>query len=58
MDHHEQHRKEREERKKHEKEHERESEDGIRTIHPAWFVALGTVFIFAIIATWIVIASR
>jgi type VI protein secretion system component VasF len=61
MDHHEQHhqhhQKEREERIKNEKHREHKSDSGIRTIHPAWFVALGTVLIFLVIMTWILVAS-
>jgi hypothetical protein len=56
MDHHEQHHqhheKERQERIRHEKERERESEQLPRKIHPAWFVALGTVLIVLVVVTW------
>ena len=61
MDHHEQHHqhhhKEREERIKHEEERERESEKTLRTIHPAWFVVLGSVLIVLAVLTWLWIGS-
>jgi hypothetical protein len=57
MDHHQQHemhhKKERELEKKHEKEHDRIEEQQVRKIHPAWFVAIGVVFIMLIVLVWI-----
>ncbi len=61
MDHHEQHhehhQKERAEHKKHEKEREHRSESGVRTIHPVWFVAFGSVLIFLVIMAWILVST-
>jgi cell division septal protein FtsQ len=53
--HHQHHRKEREHEKKEQKEHEREQEKQLRVIHPAWFVALGVVFIGLIVFVWTVL---
>jgi hypothetical protein len=50
--HHEQHRKEREEHKKEQKQYEGYEEKQIRTIHPAWFVAIGIVLIAAVVLVW------
>ena len=59
MDHHEQHhqhhQKEREHRIEHEKLHERKEEKLPRTIHPLWFVVLGTVLIALVVLTWVLI---
>jgi hypothetical protein len=56
MDHHEQHHqhheKEREQRIKHEEERERRSEHLPRRIHPAWFVALGSVLVALVVLIW------
>jgi hypothetical protein len=56
MDHHEQHhlhhQKEREHEKKERKEHEHEQEKKLRSIHPAWFVALGIVLILLVVLVW------
>jgi type VI protein secretion system component VasF len=56
MDHHEQHhlhhQKEREHEKKEHKAHEHEQEKMLRTIHPAWFVAMGIVLILLIVLVW------
>ena len=56
MDHHQQHemhhKKERELENKHEKDHEREVEKQVRRTHPAWFVAMGVVFIILIVLVW------
>jgi len=56
MDHHQQHHqhheKEREHKKKLEKEHEHQQEQELRSIHPAWFVAVGVVLIAAVILVW------
>jgi hypothetical protein len=52
--HHQHHRKEREHAKEKRKEHEHEQEQqtGLRAIHPAWFVAVGVVFIALIVLVW------
>ena len=50
--HHQHHQKEREEHKKERKEHEHVDEQQLRVIHPAWFLALGVLFIVLIILTW------
>jgi hypothetical protein len=56
MDHHQQHREhhqnERERRIEHEKEAEGREEKEPRSIHPAWLVGLGGVFIVIIILGW------
>jgi hypothetical protein len=59
MDHHEQHHqhheKEREERYRHEKEAERRAEKSPRSIHPAWFVAIGVALVLLVLALWMTI---
>jgi type VI protein secretion system component VasF len=55
--HHQHHEKEREEKIKHEKERERNEDNQIRKMHPAWFVGLGVVLIFAVVFFWIWVAS-
>jgi type VI protein secretion system component VasF len=55
--HHQHHEKEREEKIKHEKERERNEDNDIRTMHPAWFVVMGIVLIFAVVFVWIWAAS-
>jgi type VI protein secretion system component VasF len=50
--HHEQHKKEREHENKLKKEHEARAENQPRRIHPAWFVALGSVLIVVIVLFW------
>jgi hypothetical protein len=58
MDHKEQHhlhhQKEREHEKREHKahEHEQEKKTGLSSIHPAWFVGLGTVLIVLIVVLW------
>jgi hypothetical protein len=51
-EHHLHHRKEREREIQHENEWERRQEAQVRTIHPAWFVALGAVLIAGVVAAW------
>lgn len=59
MNHHEHHRehhdKEREKRIEHEKARERQDERQPRTIHPLWFLVLGTTLIVAVVLMWIFI---
>jgi hypothetical protein len=50
--HHEQHRKEREHEKHVRKEHEHQEERSTRSIHPAWFIAIGSILIIAIVVFW------
>lgn len=50
--HHQHHEKEREHKKVEEKQHERQWEKKARTIHPAWFVALGVILIFLVVLVW------
>jgi hypothetical protein len=56
MDHHEQHHqhheKDREWHKKQEKERDQRSEKGDRSIHPAWFIAIGVVLIGLVLLVW------
>lgn len=52
QEHHQQHRKEREHHIEQQKAHERAEEAKPRTIHPAWFVFLGSAFILLIVLTW------
>ncbi len=56
MDHQEQHhlhhRKEREDRIEREKLAERAEEQQLRTIHPVWFLVVGTVLVFLVILAW------
>src|SRR5580693_2817933 len=47
--HHEHHRKSREEHKKEQKEYEAHEETTVRTIHPAWFVAIGILLIAGVV---------
>ncbi len=51
-EHHQHHRKERELKKEHEKEREREEDKRVIFFHPAWFVALGVVFIAVAVLVW------
>jgi len=57
MDHHEQHhqhhQKEREERLAHEQQAERREDEGLRQIHPAWFVAVGAALLVLVVLVWI-----
>jgi hypothetical protein len=59
MDHQEQHhlhhQKEREHEKKEHKLHEQQQERQVRTIHPAWFVGIGSALIAIIILVWILV---
>lgn len=52
--HHQHHQKEREQEKKEHKAHEQEQEKkgGLSSIHPAWFVGLGTVLIVVVVLLW------
>jgi len=56
MDHHEKHHlhhdKEREHKKEERKQHEHEEEKQLRSIHPAWFLAIGVVLIAAVVVLW------
>jgi type VI protein secretion system component VasF len=50
---HEQHHQEERGRKKDErKQHEQAQQARLRTIHPAWFVVLGVILIFAVVISW------
>ena len=51
--HHQHHQKEREHKVQHEKEHERQGERLPGRVHPAWFLALGTVLILLVVLVWI-----
>ncbi|HMF13511.1 MAG TPA: hypothetical protein VKE94_14430 [Gemmataceae bacterium] len=55
--HHQQHQKEREREKHREAEREREVMREPRTIHPAWFVAVGVVLVVAAVLVWTFILS-
>jgi hypothetical protein len=50
--HHEHHRKEREHHKEERKRHEHEQERQPGTIHPAWFLVLGIILVFGVVAVW------
>jgi type VI protein secretion system component VasF len=56
MNHHEQHHQhhqhEREKRIEQDKLRERESDRSPRKIHPAWFLALGTVLVGLVVLIW------
>jgi type II secretory pathway component PulF len=56
--HHEHHRKERAEEKKHEHEVERREDKQVRTIHPLWFVVIGSVLILSVVGAWILMTSH
>jgi type II secretory pathway component PulF len=56
--HHEHHQKEREAEKKQEHQLERREDRQVRTIHPLWFVVIGSVLILAVVATWILLTTN
>lgn len=51
--HHQHHLKERAEEKKHDHQLEQGQDKTVRTIHPLWFVVIGSVLLMAIVAIWI-----